>query len=80
MNTFSLSVMDDLSAARRKVEIYCQSLVEAGSAHWLLNNRGKTELHLEGGEAYLFSEHGLTWLRGSNEVVRHHHGQARSAS
>lgn len=47
---------------RRRVEAYCQLLVDAGVARWSVNDDGDTQLHLESGEAYLFSERGLIRL------------------
>lgn len=32
MNTISAGLIDELSEARRQVESYCQSLVDAGTA------------------------------------------------
>lgn len=48
--------------ARRQVETYCQSLVEAGKARWGTNRDGALRLHLHTGEVYLFDEYGLTRL------------------
>jgi len=53
----------DPSEARRLVEAYFQSLVDAGHARWRLNDAGDTELHLESGESYLLDEMGITRLR-----------------
>lgn len=63
MNTISTDVMDELSEARRQVESHCQSLVDAGAAQWWINDDGDTELHMDGGEAYLFGELGVTRLK-----------------
>ena len=63
MNTISADVIDVISEARRQVESHCQSLVDAGAAHWRVNGDGATELHMESGEAYLFGESGVTRLR-----------------
>jgi hypothetical protein len=49
--------------ARRRVEAYCQSLVDVGRAQWRVNDEGDTELHMASGEAYLFGELGVTRLR-----------------
>ena len=48
--------------ARRQVEAYCQSLVDAGMADWRIN-AGNTELIMDNGEVYVFGERGLTRLR-----------------
>lgn len=63
MSTISTDLMDELSDARRQVEVYCQSLVDTGEAQWRVNDDGYTELHMEGGEAYLFGEFGVTRLK-----------------
>lgn len=63
MNTMSADLIDELTAARRQVEIHCQSLVDAGAAQWWINNDGDTELHMDSGEAYLFEELGVTRLK-----------------
>ncbi|MCY1240614.1 hypothetical protein D9M72_534690 [compost metagenome] len=63
MNTMSTDVIDELSEARRQVESHCQSLVDAGTARWWVNEDGETELHLDSGEAYLFGELGVTRLK-----------------
>jgi hypothetical protein len=55
--------MDELSEARRQVESYCQSLVDAGKARWWINDVGNAELHMDSGEAYLLGELGVTRLR-----------------
>ncbi len=54
---------NDLSDARRQVEAYCQSLVDAGAAEWRSNDAGRSELHMNSGEAYLLDERGVTRLR-----------------
>lgn len=54
---------NDPSEARRQVEAYCQSLVDAGGVHWRTNAAGESELHMESGEVYLFGEQGITRLR-----------------
>ena len=48
--------------ARRQVDTYCQSLVEAGKARWDADRDGAVQLHLRTGEVYLFDEYGLTRL------------------
>lgn len=63
MNTISADQPSELSDARRQVEAYCQSLVDTGDARWRINDDGYTELHMEGGEAYLFGELGVTRLK-----------------
>lgn len=63
MNTIAAELPSELSDARRQVEAYCQSLVDTGEAQWRINDDGYTELHMEGGEAYLFGEFGVTRLR-----------------
>ena len=63
MNTISADVMDELSEARRQVESYCQSLVDAGAAQWWVNGDGDAELHMDSGEAYLFGAQGVTRLK-----------------
>lgn len=54
---------DDLPDARSQVEEYCQSLVDMGEAQWWINDTGRTELHLDSGEAYLFGEQGVTRVK-----------------
>ncbi|MCJ0762670.1 hypothetical protein [Variovorax terrae] len=63
MNTITADSPSELSDARSQVEAYCQSLVDTGEAQWRINDDGYTELHMEGGEAYLFGEFGVTRLR-----------------
>jgi len=63
MNMISPSLTGELSDARRQVESYCQSLVDAGTAQWLVNDDGDTELHMESGETYLFGDMGVTRLK-----------------
>lgn len=63
MNTITADPPSALSDARRQVKAYCQSLVDTGEAQWQINDDGYTELHMEGGEAYLFGEFGVTRLR-----------------
>jgi hypothetical protein len=54
---------DEISESRRKVESWCQELVDAGAAQWRVNDAGGTELQLRTGEAYLFGESGVTRCR-----------------
>ena len=54
--------MESAPDARRQVEAYCQSLVEAGKARWDADRDGAVQLHLRTGEVYLFDEYGLTRL------------------
>ena len=63
MNISSAELPSQLADARSQVEAYCQSLVDTGKARWRINNDGDTELHLEGGEAYLFGKFGVTRLK-----------------
>lgn len=63
MNTISAGLINELAEARRQVESYCQSLVDAGTAQWWLNDDGNTELHMRSGEAYLFGDLGVTRLK-----------------
>ncbi|HTK02740.1 MAG TPA: hypothetical protein VL522_24145 [Bordetella sp.] len=63
MNTTSTDLADKISEVRRQAESYCQSLVDAGTAEWRVNDEGDTELHMDGGEAYLFGDLGVTRLR-----------------
>lgn len=63
MNTVSADQASELSDVRRQVEAYCQSRVDTGDARWRINDDGYTELHMEGGEAYLFGEFGVTRLK-----------------
>ena len=58
-----MNPMSEPAEARRRVEIYCQSLVDVGQAQWRVNDEGDTELHMTSGEVYLFGELGLTRLR-----------------
>lgn len=62
MNTTSIDLLDKLSELRRQVESHCQSLVDAGSAQWWVNDDGDTELHMDSGETYLFGDLGVTRL------------------
>ncbi|MCJ0762516.1 hypothetical protein [Variovorax terrae] len=63
MNMISTVLRDEVSEARRQVESHCQSLVDAGSAHWQVNDDGDPELHMDSGETYLFGERGVTRLK-----------------
>jgi hypothetical protein len=63
MNTISSGLMNELSEARRQVESDCQSLVDAGTAQWRVNDDGNTELQMQSGEAYLFGDQGVTRLK-----------------
>jgi len=63
MNMMSPSLTGELSDARRQVESHCQSLVDAGTAQWWVNDDGDTELHMESGETYLFGDLGVTRLK-----------------
>lgn len=63
MNAISVNPTGESSEARRRVETYCQSLVDSGEAQWRINEDGDTELHTEDGEAYLFGELGVTRLK-----------------
>jgi hypothetical protein len=78
MKAISIDPMNALSEARRQVESYCQSLVDAGTAEWRVNHDGDIELHLDSGEAYLFGELGVTRLKRMGEVP--HIDSTRSAS
>ncbi|HBP5660089.1 hypothetical protein EJ591_04680 [Pseudomonas aeruginosa] len=63
MNTITADLIDEMTEARRQVEVHCQSLVDAGAAQWWINDDGDTELHLDSGEAYLFGDQGVTRLK-----------------
>lgn len=63
MNTISADRSDEVTGARHQVEAYCQALVDAGAAQWRINDQGDSELHLVGGEKYLFGEFGVTRLK-----------------
>lgn len=63
MNPISQELQQESSAARRRVESYCQSLVEAGAARWHINADGDSELYMEDGAAYLFGPQGVTRLK-----------------
>ena len=63
MNTISSGLMNEPSEARRQVESDCQSLVDAGTAQWWVNDEGDTELHMQSGESYLLSDRGMTRLK-----------------
>ncbi len=63
MNTIPAHRPSELSDSRRRVEAYCQSLVDNGDAQWRINDGGYTELHRQGGEEYLFCEFGVAFLR-----------------
>jgi hypothetical protein len=63
MNAQFSDPVKKLSKARHRVEAYCQSLVDIGEAQWQINADGRTELHMESGEAYLLGELGVTRLR-----------------
>jgi hypothetical protein len=63
MKTTSTDPAGESSEARRRVEAYCQSLVDIGRAQWRVSESGDAELHMESGEIYLFGELGVTRLR-----------------
>lgn len=63
MSTIPREPTRERSEARRRVESRCQSLVDAGTAQWRINEDGDTELHLESGEAWRFGELGVTRLK-----------------
>ena len=63
MSTTSIDAMNEFRGARRRVETYCQSLVDAGEAQWRVNDDGDTELHMESGELYIFGELSVTRLK-----------------
>lgn len=63
MNTMPADRVDEVSEARRQVEAYCQSLVDAGVAQWRVSSDGDTELYMDGGETYLFGELGVMRLK-----------------
>lgn len=54
----------DPSEARARIEAACQALVEIGAAHWHVIDARHTIFQLETGDCYLFSEQGITRLRG----------------
>ncbi|WP_454672948.1 hypothetical protein [Achromobacter pestifer] len=62
-NTIPHEPMNGPFDARRQVQAYCQSLVDSGEAQWRVNDDGYAELHMRGGETYLFGELGLTRLK-----------------
>jgi hypothetical protein len=57
-----MSHRSDSWEARCQVEVYCQSLVDAGIGDWRVNARN-TELIMDSGEVYVFAELGVTRLR-----------------
>ncbi|MFM0523131.1 hypothetical protein PQR08_37545 [Caballeronia jiangsuensis] len=59
----ALKATDEISASRRQVEFYCQTLVEAGAAEWDVNDTGEIELQLTSGEVYVFGYIGITRRR-----------------
>ena len=72
MTSIPVSPTNDPSEARRQVEAYCQSLVDAGAAQWRIKDAryagyagyaGYAELHMGNGETYLLGELGVTRLR-----------------
>jgi hypothetical protein len=63
MTPIPVSPTNDPSEARRQVEAYCQSLVDAGAAQWRINDAGCAELHMDNGETYLLGQLGITRLR-----------------
>ncbi len=63
MGMIAKVLMDEVSEARRQLESHCQSLVNAGTARWWINDDGNAELRVEGGEVYLFGDQGATRLR-----------------
>ena len=63
MTPIPVSPTNDPSEARRQVETFCQSLVDAGTAQWRINDAGYAELHMGNGEAYLLGDLGVTRLR-----------------
>lgn len=63
MNTSPAGPVNGMADPRREVEAYCQALVDTGQAQWRVDDQGRAELHLVGGEAYLLGEFGVTRLR-----------------
>ena len=63
MHSISTEPTNEQAEARRRIEAYCQSLVDMGAAQWRVGNAGAIELHMESGAAYLFGEWGVTRLR-----------------
>ncbi|GEM_PF-1630849 len=63
MSTTATDPTEELSDARRRVEAWCQSLVDAGDAHWRVRDDGRTELHMASGETFLFGDSGVTRLK-----------------
>ena len=63
MSANSIGLVEEMAQARHEVECYCQSLVDAGTAQWWVNDSGNTELHLDSSEAYLFGELDVTRLK-----------------
>ncbi|QBR00820.1 hypothetical protein E1956_24265 [Paraburkholderia pallida] len=55
--------VDEVTESRRQVESCCQALVDAGAAHWYVNDAGDIELELRTGEAYLFGDLGVIRCR-----------------
>lgn len=64
MNSRSLPrATHDRYEARRQVQAYCQTLVDAGFARWRIDDGGTLELHLQSGQIYLLREPGILRLR-----------------
>lgn len=63
MHSIFIEPTNEQADARRRIEAYCQSLVDIGTARWRVGDTGAIELHMESGEAYLFDEWGVTRLK-----------------
>jgi len=63
MNALADNAMNALFESRRRIEAYCQLLVDAGLARWQTGEGGVIELHMDSGETYVFGDMGMTRLR-----------------
>lgn len=50
----------EVPGPRRKVEAWCQMLVNIGAAQWRVDDAGRMELETSGGEIFLFEHAGIT--------------------
>jgi hypothetical protein len=55
--------VQEVPGSRKKVEAWCQMLVNSGAARWRSNVAGRMELETSDGEIYLFEVAGITRSR-----------------
>jgi hypothetical protein len=56
-------VAQEVPGSRKKVEAWCQMLVNSGAARWRSDVTGRMELETSDGEIYLFELLGITRSR-----------------